>query len=56
MFIKKGRHLISDGKEIKEVTINKVTETCFKVNGQWVKQQDFLSKFQIIERIPRFRL
>lgn len=52
MRIRKGSHLISDGKEIKRIRINKVTEKCFKVNGQWVEQQEFLNEFKIIERIP----
>jgi len=52
MNIRTGRHLITDGQKITEVRINKVTEKCFKVNGQWVDQQAFLNEFKIIERIP----
>ena len=52
MKIKRGNHLITDGQNIKKVRINKVTEKCFMVNGQWVDQQAFLNEFRIIERIP----
>lgn len=52
MNIRKGKHLITDGQKITEIRINKVTEKCFKINGQWVQQQDFLNQFKIIERIP----
>jgi hypothetical protein len=54
MEIKKGRHLITDGMEVKEVTINRVTETCFMVNGQWVNKQEFLSVYKVLEKIRKY--